>query len=295
MKLQSVIVVVCVVLFSSLAFGTRPDTSYRESPLHFAAYRGDLSAVKALVKGGADINEIGKISGYTPLHWAVNFARLTLVSLSPSAGIPKFPKQDSKRYVYYFVEIVRVLVENGADVNIKDRSGETVLYQAVSKGKTAMAEIFIRQGRANVNVKNKWGNTPLHVARDPKTAKFLVSAEADVHARNKQGNTPLHRAKSFEIRKLLIETGADVNARNTSGATPLHYMDDVPSAKLLVATGADINARDNEGKTPLHNAGRLNILAMLVKAGADKNIKDNEGEIPMDYASTDEMRNILKP
>ena len=68
MKFQSVIVAVSVMFFSSLAFGTRPDTSYEEGPLHSAAYHGDLSAVKALVKQGADINEIGKRSGNTPLH-----------------------------------------------------------------------------------------------------------------------------------------------------------------------------------------------------------------------------------
>ena len=91
MKLQSVIVIVCVVLFSSLAFGTRPDTSYREGALHTAAYRGDLSTVKTLVKGGADVNKIGKRSGNTPLRWAVNSGRVSLVSFIPVTGVLNFP------------------------------------------------------------------------------------------------------------------------------------------------------------------------------------------------------------
>ena len=155
MKVQSVIVVVSVMFFSSLTFGTRPDTSYQEGPLHTAAYHGDLSAVKALVKQGADINEIGKISGNTPLHWTVNSGRVNIASFNPVTGIPNFPKPDEKRLLDY-IEIVRFLVQHGTDVNIKNKSGETVLYQAVSDGKTAMAEILIEQGRADVNVKNNW-------------------------------------------------------------------------------------------------------------------------------------------
>ena len=181
MRLQSVIVAVSVMFFSSLAFGTMPDTSYEEGPLHTAAYHGDLSAVKALVKQSADVNEIGKISGNTPLHWAVNSGRVRIVSFNPVTGIPNFPKPDEKQLLNY-IEIVRFLIQHGADVNIKGGYyGRTVLYQAVSEGKTAMAEILIEQGRADVNVKNnRFQDTPLHAVRDPKTAKLLISAGADV-------------------------------------------------------------------------------------------------------------------
>ena len=310
-----------------MAFGTLPDTSYREGPLHTAAYHGDLSAVKALVKQGAEVNEIGKISGNTPLHWAVNSGRVNIASFNPATGIPNFPKPDEKRLLNY-IEIVRFLVQHGADVNIKDKSGETVLYQAVSEGKTAMAEILIEQGRADVNVKNNWfQNTPLHVVKDPKTAKLLISAGADVHARNKWEDTPLHEARGAEITRLFIGAGAKVNARNTSGATPLHFVDDFPSAKLQVSAGADIHAgtkgantfkikfgkeriyyqkeKETEtkakekarylGRTPLHYViNAPEVMKYLIGIGADVNAKDNNGATPLHSASFDIVKEYLK-
>ena len=310
MKLQSVIVVVYLVIFCSLAFGTRPDTSYNEGPLHSAAYHGDLSAVKALVRKGADVNEIGMRSGNTPLRWVVNSGRVRLVSFSPAAGTPNFPKPDKKKILEY-IEIARFLVRNGADVNIKDEYGRTVLHQAVSDGKMAMAEIIIREGRADVNVKDRRQITPLHVVKNPKIAKLLISAGADVHGGDKLGDTPLHKARGAGITKLLIEAGAKVDARNKYGATPLHYADDVPSAKLMIDAGADIHVRTRGvegieiaydyfdsyagevketgryiGKTPLHYAVKNpKLVKYFIGLDADVNAKDNDGATPLHDAS----------
>jgi len=90
-------------------------------------------------------------------------------------------------------ETVKMLIEMGADVNVRDDSGLTPLYWASLRSFTDIAKILIEMG-ADVNVRNKDGYTPL----------YWVSSE---------GHT--------EIAKMLIEKGADVNTKNEDNETPL--------------------------------------------------------------------------
>ncbi|MGC9105409.1 MAG: ankyrin repeat domain-containing protein [Thermoprotei archaeon] len=61
---------------------------------------------------------------------------------------------------------------------------------------------------------------------DLQRVKYLVEIhQCDVNIRDKDGNTPLHLAAWYgylDIVKFLVEHGADVNARNAEGNTPLH-------------------------------------------------------------------------
>ena len=52
-------------------------------------------------------------------------------------------------------------------------------------------------------------------------AKYLIEAGAEVNAKDKKGNTPLHYVKNKELAEILIEAGANVNAKNKYGQTPL--------------------------------------------------------------------------
>ena len=214
------------------------------------------------------------------------FGRVNIVSFSPAAGLPNFPKPDKKKLLEN-IEVVRFLVRNGADVNNKTRYyKETALHQAVEDGKTAMADILIRDGRADANAKNRHKITPLHVVRDVKLAKLLVSVGADVHAKTEWGNTPLHDARGAEITRLHIEAGADVNVINKDGATPLHMeIYGNPSViTLLLKAGADVNARDAGGYTPLEKAARYSREETFVKAlrdaGASPAVRDEKGKTP---------------
>jgi ankyrin repeat protein len=94
-------------------------------------------------------------------------------------------------------------------------------------------------------------------SRDFNKVRLAINFGADVDVKNKWGDTPLHLAKNVEIAKLLIEKGADVNAKDNGGETPLHlasYNDSIELATLLLDRGADVGAKDDDGETPLDTA-----------------------------------------
>jgi ankyrin repeat protein len=128
------------------------------------------------------------------------------------------------------LDLVGLLLANGADVNAKNTAGFTALSQAVEfggKGKD-LAGLLVANG-ADVNVKDSMDNTPLHdaaMAGYEEAAAVLLAKGADPNAKGYKGNTPLHDVAatgswSKSLAELLLARGADVNARNDEGLTPL--------------------------------------------------------------------------
>lgn len=142
----------------------RDTTGY--TPLHYAAAGGNKETAEVLVARGADVHATTGHSGNTPLHLAVQLNNVA----GPGGG---------KRRV----ELVRLLLDHGADVNARNSREHTALHIAVA-----------------------WGWDSLE------TVQALLSSGADVHARDRSGRTPLALAKSSQrkpaIQRLLLEHGA---------------------------------------------------------------------------------------
>ena len=90
--------------------------------------------------------------------------------------------------------------------------------------------------------------------------KQHLAAGTDVNVKDKFGFTPLHEATGAghkEIAELLIAKGASVNAKDNNGWTPLFYAAAKTGSghkeivELLIANDADVNALSVNGKTPL--------------------------------------------
>ena len=215
----------------------------------FAAIRlNNIRALNDHISSGIDLNTINE-DGSTPLHRAIegdlNAERKTVN-----------------------LEIIRLLIDKGADVNVKDDNE----------------------------------NTPLHLSTNKNIAELLISNGADVNAKDWSGETPLHRIISNEdlqldIIKLLIEKGADVNAKDEDDSTPLHIAGDcsvdLKIIKLLISSGANADSKDCSGETPLHKI-ILNedgdIIAFLISSGIGLNIKNNKGKTPLDLISSNELK-----
>ncbi len=149
------------------------------------------------------------------------------------------------------VEVVRSLLDGGADVNAARGDGLTALHAAAERGHLDVV-------------------------------KLLISAGAELDAGTRIGRyTPLHlagRGGHGRVVGALVEAGADVNATTSNtGVTPVHLAAAAVGGETSVATlldhGADVNAREaSSGQTPLMFAAaydRSAAVRMLLSRGAD--------------------------
>jgi ankyrin repeat protein len=167
-----------------LAAAGAPDT-----PLADAAMRGDVEAVRALLKQGAEVNA-AQGDGMTALHWAAEQGN---------------------------VEMTKMLVFAGAEPNAVTRiGGHTPLHVAAEAGSGAVVKVLLDAG-ADPSALTSTGVTALHFAAlsgSVEAVSALADRGADVNAREASwGQTPLMFAADHgrvEALKMLIERGADV-------------------------------------------------------------------------------------
>jgi predicted LPLAT superfamily acyltransferase len=181
-------------------------------------------------------------------------------------------------------EAVKLLLEEGADVNMKRTSnGTTALSMASQNGHTEVVRLLLEKG-ADVNVKTTENSTALFIAAEKgqiDIVKLLLGKGADVNTKHTTGATALLQASAqghAEIVRLLLKKGADVNVKITNtGSTALLLAAEyghTEVVKLLLAAKADVNAKASwQGKdyTPLSIAkekGNTQIIELLEKAGA---------------------------
>ena len=139
---------------------------------------------------------------------------------------------------------------HGAGIRIK---GKTPLDLAVEKKHTEIANLLRKHGGKHGAINDAVAGGYIQAVEEH------LAAGADVNSKDWYGYTPLHiaaaRNSPIEIAELLIANGADVNAKDYFGSTPLHSAvseGHKEIAKLLVAAGADVNVKDGwGGDTPL--------------------------------------------
>ena len=213
---------------------------------------------------------------------------------------------------------VRGLINQGANVNGRNRYDETPLHKVISGGSSswswgndpALVLLLLEHG-ADPNAKSSSGRTPLHSAiyrnkfgdRKP-TYSFrwnivttLLKNGANPNTKDHRNDTPLHDAVFNVVRdeadfvELLLEYGANPNTTNNDGYTPLHeavrFEDGVDRWDLvrdLLEYGANPNTTDNDGDTPLNTAARnryFNSAWAMLEHGADPSTRDNHNNTPL--------------
>lgn len=225
---------------------------------------GSAAEVRDALKNGAELNSRNH-AGYTPLTAAVENNR---------------------------IETVRLLIDAGADVNMKytdsryPENDSTPLIFALNAGNNEMIRLLLEAGAGHDEDGSCTEDALIcAVALGAETLRAMLDAGADPDKPADDGSTALMfaaRTSSVDILRILIEAGADVDARTEDSFTPLMaavWGDKAENVKFLIDNGADVDAEaDGDwGKTALIYAveslhpNKLAVMKALLDGGANVN------------------------
>ena len=224
-----------------------------------------LLLMRAIIRG--DEAEVARLLGVSPL-----LAREPLAAGATRAGAADFFFEEIRHYLY---------------------AGDTPLHAAAVGFRRDTAELLIELG-ADVAARNRTGAEPLHYAADggpgawaqaqAEMIAFLIEKGAKPNALDKSGVAPLHRAvrqRSAMAVDALLRNGADVRLKNKSGSTPLHL------------------AVQNTGKSgsgsPEAMAAQKEIIELLLKGGANLEDRDANGKTVSQCVQSEWVFALLPP
>jgi ankyrin repeat protein len=253
------------------------------TPLLLAARQGNIPAVTALIAGGAKINEVSGSEHSTPLVVAIMNGHY---------------------------DLAKVLVEQGADVNLANVFGvaplwatEDVQYAPIEFSNEPLVDQEKTNYLALMKLLLAHGANPN--ARITETPWERIMTE-DRNWLKYPGATVFFRAaQAWDVpaMKLLKDNGADPTIPTTLGTTPLmvaaglgwapmYSTTAVPTTmeavQYCISLGADVNAQDKLGYTALHGAafvGDLKVIQYLVDHGEKTDAKTKSGDTVADLAN----------
>ena len=137
-------------------------------------------------------------------------------------------------------EVKRLFALNPDIINEKDREKDTAIMKACRDCNNINVVVFLLENGANINIRDTIDQTPLIIAafngcRD--IVKMLLDAGANIEHKNDQGENALISAVQeghIDVVKVLLEAGADINQSNSDGETPLELAIRLRQKKELI-------------------------------------------------------------
>ncbi|CAN5600626.1 hypothetical protein BH10BAC3_BH10BAC3_28610 [soil metagenome] len=255
-----------LLLFIAAALLSFLQVTAQKSELISAVKNNDINGVKRLLEAGADPNAVDDDSDNVLMNAAM----------------------------YASVECMNALLQKKADPNIKNKHKQTALMYCTNN--LEKCKLLLQYG-ADINAKSKSGNTPLLVAsvgnQPYEMVKFLLDNKADPLATNAAHETALMRAAQFSdttTLRLLISKGINVNALDYIAGTALTKAilnANSPAVSFLLNNGADPNIVDSFSAGSLAYAVLVNdndLTKEILNKTSDVNKADVLGMTPLMWA-----------
>ena len=274
-------------------------------PLLKNAACGDADALKQVIKKPNDVISLTARFGYLDIlnELLLNGVGIDAVDVEGETALTNASYKGN-------VMIVRILLDNGADIGIEAGNYDlTATMRASSRGHVEVERLLLDRG-VNVNAVNKHGYSALLMASSTghtAVVCLLLDRGADVNAIDMNGDTALLVASSSgrtDTVRILLDRGANVNVfdwnRDTALTLASRFGGSTEVVRLLLDGGADLYAVNKDRYNALFLAshfGHADIACLLLDRGADLNAVNKNGYNPLFLASehghTDVMSLLL--
>ena len=197
-------------------------------------------------------------------------------------------------------EMMKVLVEFGADVNAADSEQWTPLHAAATCGHLHLVKFLIDNG-ANLLAVNGDGNMPYDICEDETTLSYIENEMAKRGVTQELIDTTRARTETTMLQDLmkLAQVHSDLEYRDHQGATPLHIAAAngyLSVLEFLLDHHCSTEVCDVDLWQPLHAAacwGHLEAVEILSQNGADISAVTRSGETPFDITEDPEIKERL--
>ncbi|KAJ8969600.1 hypothetical protein NQ317_011314, partial [Molorchus minor] len=332
----------CALMLLKSGAGPNLATHDGQTPVHVAAKYGNLQTLLLLLEDGGDPQFKNKAShsaykGETPLHLACRGCKPDVVKhliqyMREHKGEEKAAlyvnevNENDESALHYVCtvtkeeveipladrEVVKLLLENGADVKLQTKQHDTAFHYVALAGNNdvlmeMIAHMTSTDAQKALNRQNANGWTPLLIASHKghlDLVNNLLANHARVDVFDNEGRSALHLAAEqgyLPVCDSLLTNKAFINSKSRNGRTALHLAalnGYIHLVKFLIKDhNAVIDILTLKKQTPLHlaaGAGQIEVCKLLLELGADIDATDEEGQKPIHAACQNNFSEVAK-
>ncbi|XP_046663670.1 LOW QUALITY PROTEIN: serine/threonine-protein phosphatase 6 regulatory ankyrin repeat subunit A [Homalodisca vitripennis] len=196
------------------------------------------------------------------------------------------------------VDMVRILVDYGANVDSQNSEGQTALHIASAEGDETLVKYFYGV-RASASIIDNQDRTPMHLAAENGHASIIElladKFKASIFERTKDGSTLMHIASlngHADCAMMLFKKGVYLHMPNKNGARSIHTAaryGHVGIINTLLQKGEKVDVTTSDNYTPLHIAVescKPAVVETLLGYGADVHVRGGKNkETPLHIAA----------
>ncbi|XP_021701891.1 serine/threonine-protein phosphatase 6 regulatory ankyrin repeat subunit B isoform X2 [Aedes aegypti] len=327
----------CALMLLKSGAGANKTTDDGQTPVHVAAKYGNVQTLDLLLEDNGD-PLIKSNVGETPLHLGARNCHPAIVRHLIDFVLQKHGKEVLKSYLNFTNEdgatalhyacqvtkdevksgtgdreIVKMLLENGADVSLATKATQETCFHAVSVAgnNDVLSEMINHLSTTDIqkamNRQSSVGWTPLLIACNRghmDLVNTLLANHARVDVFDNEGRSALHLAAEhgyLQVCDALITNKAFINSKSRVGRTALHLAAMNGYTELVKFLIRDHNAVVDiltlRKQTPLHLAaasGQMNVCKLLLELGANIDATDDVGQKPIHVAAQNNYSEVAK-